>query len=71
MQQEEGISKILLAPGESGIEGVSGTRALEDNLSDLRAQVAANNQGIYLVRDLIDFYGLEVVQVSKWESSFS
>lgn len=62
--QEEGISKILLAPGELNIEGVSGTRALKDNLSDLRAQVAANNQGIHLVQELVNFYGLNVVQVS-------
>ncbi|GMH44654.1 hypothetical protein BSKO_12606 [Bryopsis sp. KO-2023] len=60
--QEEGITEILMAPGKSGIEGVSGTRALEDNLSDLRAQVAANNQGITLVGQLIEACGLDVVQ---------
>ncbi len=55
--------------------GCSGTRNLNDNLSDLRAQVAANqkvhfmitsyhliNQGIALVCELIDSYGLDVVQ---------
>lgn len=42
--------------------GSSGTRNLHDNLSDLRAQVAANQKGINLVHELIDEYGLEVVQ---------
>ena len=42
--------------------GSSGTRNLHDNLSDLRAQVAANQKGITLIRELIDEYGLDVVQ---------
>lgn len=40
----------------------AGGRNLSDNLSDLRAQVAASQKGIYLVGELIDQYGLEVVQ---------
>lgn len=40
----------------------SGTRNLHDNLSDLRAQVAANQRGSQLVGELIDSYGLDVVQ---------
>ena len=43
-------------------EGCSGTRNLHDNLSDLRAQVAANQKGIKLVQELIDEYTLPVVQ---------
>lgn len=42
--------------------GCSGTRNLHDNLSDLRAQVAANQRGSQLVGELIDSYGLAVVQ---------
>ena len=42
--------------------GCSGTRCLQDNLSDLKAQIAANQKGIVLVSELIDYYGLEVVQ---------
>lgn len=42
--------------------GCSGTRNLRDNLSDLRAQVAANQRGCQLVGELIASYGLEVVQ---------
>lgn len=40
----------------------AGGRNLSDNISDLRAQVAANKKGIALVGELIDHYGLEVVQ---------
>ncbi|XP_022911129.2 5-oxoprolinase isoform X1 [Onthophagus taurus] len=40
----------------------AGGRNLNDNISDLRAQVAANKKGIQLVSELIDQYGLEVVQ---------
>ncbi|KAM3929038.1 5-oxoprolinase isoform 1-T1 [Leptodactylus fuscus] len=58
--QEEAVTEALMAPGL--IPGSSGTRNLHDNLSDLRAQVAANQKGIQLVNELIDFYGLEVVQ---------
>uniref|UniRef100_A0A182LW39 5-oxoprolinase n=1 Tax=Anopheles culicifacies TaxID=139723 RepID=A0A182LW39_9DIPT len=42
--------------------GAPGTRNLSDNLSDLRAQIAANQKGIQLVSELIDAYGLSVVQ---------
>ncbi|EFN55823.1 hypothetical protein CHLNCDRAFT_145342 [Chlorella variabilis] len=60
---EEGITALLLAPGlPGGLAGVSGTRNLQDNLSDLKAQVAANTKGIALVADLIGEYGLAVVQ---------
>ncbi|XP_017773612.1 PREDICTED: 5-oxoprolinase [Nicrophorus vespilloides] len=40
----------------------AGGRNLQDNLSDLRAQVAANQKGIQLVKELIGQYGLKVVQ---------
>ncbi|KAM7071315.1 LOW QUALITY PROTEIN: 5-oxoprolinase [Acridotheres tristis] len=58
--QEEAVTEALLAPGS--IPGCSGTRNLRDNLADLRAQVAANQKGIGLVRDLIRQHGLEAVQ---------
>ncbi|XP_044309191.1 5-oxoprolinase [Varanus komodoensis] len=58
--QEEAVTEALLAPGR--LPGSSGTRNLQDNLSDLRAQVAANQKGIQLVSKLIGQYGLEVVQ---------
>ncbi|KAG2488023.1 hypothetical protein HYH03_013330 [Edaphochlamys debaryana] len=61
--QEEGITQLLLAPGRLAdrIPGISGTRNLADNLSDLKAQVAANTRGIQLVGELIREYSLGVV----------
>ncbi|KXZ56217.1 hypothetical protein GPECTOR_1g189 [Gonium pectorale] len=61
--QEEGITQLLLAPGQLAdrIPGCSGTRNLADNLSDLKAQVAANTRGIQLVGELIREYGLRTV----------
>ena len=49
--QEAGISELLLAPGK--LVGNYGTRNLSDNISDLKAQVAANNKGAYLMHDLV------------------
>ena len=64
MVQEEGITKLLMAPADlkKEIPGISGTRALNDNLSDMKAQVASNFKGIGLVTALIEEYTLEVVQ---------
>ncbi|KAM7273645.1 hypothetical protein ACFE04_028309 [Oxalis oulophora] len=56
--QEEGIIKLLT----ESIHNVPGTRKLQDNLSDLRAQVAANQRGISLIKELYEHYGLETVQ---------
>ena len=58
--QEQALVAELQAPGN--YPGCSGTRLLADNLSDLKAQIAANQRGILLVTELIDFYGLDVVQ---------
>jgi len=64
--QEQGISELLLAPenieSEQGRPAISGTRLLSDNLSDLKAQVAANQKGIDLILEMVDYHGLEVVQ---------
>jgi len=64
--QEQGISDLLLAPAafqaEPGRPAISGTRRLSDNLSDLKALVAANQKGIDLILEMVDHYGLEVVQ---------
>ena len=57
--QEEEISNLLMAPGK--LENNYGTRNLSDNLSDLRAQVAANNRGKNLVDELVKEYTLPVV----------
>lgn len=61
--QEEGIIKLLQFPGtDEGGNKISGTRRIQDNLSDLRAQVAANRRGISLLQELIEQYGLETIQ---------
>ncbi|BBO83830.1 5-oxoprolinase [Desulfosarcina ovata subsp. sediminis] len=64
--QEAGISDLLLAPGRltprPGRPAISGTRLLADNISDLKAQVAANQKGIELVLEMVDHYSLDGVQ---------
>ncbi len=58
--QEDGITEILNAPGK--LPGNYATRNLRDNLSDLKAQVAANNSGIHLLQELVEEQGLLEVQ---------
>lgn len=58
---EEGITEILLSPGQ--YPGCAGSRHIADNISDLKAQVAANNKGMVLVQGLIEEYTLPVVQL--------
>lgn len=57
---EKLLTEELMKPAKE--PGCSGTRNLADNLSDLKAQVAANQRGIQLVSELIAEYGLDVVQ---------
>ncbi|CAN8065383.1 unnamed protein product [Agarophyton chilense] len=40
----------------------AGCRCLEDVISDVRAQIAANKKGITLIKDLIESQGLETVE---------
>ncbi|KAK8759096.1 hypothetical protein V5799_003269 [Amblyomma americanum] len=58
--QQEALIKALNAP--AFLPNCSGTRNLRDNLADIQAQIAANQKGIILVKELIDHYGLEAVQ---------
>ncbi|KAK2975095.1 hypothetical protein RJ640_014457 [Escallonia rubra] len=61
--QEEGITKLLRFPSsDESVHHVPGSRRLQDNLSDLHAQVAANQRGIALIKELIEQYGLKTVQ---------
>ncbi|KAF9390757.1 hypothetical protein CPC16_004839 [Podila verticillata] len=57
----DGLTKLLVDE-PAKYPGCSGTRCLRDNVSDLKAQVAANHKGIGLVKGLISEYGLDVVQ---------
>ncbi|KAI1642966.1 Hydantoinase B/oxoprolinase-domain-containing protein [Daldinia loculata] len=56
---EDGIVKILLEPGK--YPNSSGSRRLADNLSDLKAQVAANTKGSNLIKALMEEYGKHTV----------
>ncbi|KAF3057073.1 hypothetical protein GL218_05950 [Daldinia childiae] len=56
---EDGIVKILLEPGK--YPNSSGSRRLPDNLSDLKAQVAANTKGSNLIKALMEEYGKHTV----------
>ncbi|KAK8209034.1 hypothetical protein M8818_003998 [Zalaria obscura] len=58
---EEGITKILVEQPAKHPNCV-GTRSLYDNLSDLKAQVAANAKGAGLIHGLFEEYGGPVVQ---------
>ncbi|KAL4902345.1 hypothetical protein BDW74DRAFT_186883 [Aspergillus multicolor] len=58
---ERGITNILLSPGE--YLGCTGSRHIQDNISDLKAQVAANHKGMTLVQALIEEYTLPTVQM--------
>ncbi|OAY37713.1 5-oxoprolinase [Manihot esculenta] len=61
--QEEGIIKLLKFPcSDDSAHKIPGSRRLQDNLSDLHAQVAANKRGISLIKELIEQYGLDTVQ---------
>ncbi|KAK3038538.1 hypothetical protein RJ639_029338 [Escallonia herrerae] len=61
--REEGITKLLQFPSsDESAQHVPGSRRLQDNLSDLHAQVAANQRGIALIKELIEQYGLKTVQ---------
>ena len=56
--QEQGITDLLTASNSS----VIGTRALADNIADLKAQVAANQKGVELIEEMVRRYSLPVVQ---------
>lgn len=63
--KEMEISRLLLAPGKikrgPGQAAISGTRRLSDTISDLKAQVAANQKGMDLMTEMIAHYSLDVV----------
>ena len=60
---EEGLAEIMLTKPAS-YPGSTGTRTWNDNVSDLKAQIAANTKGIKLIQECIIEYGLKTVQVS-------
>lgn len=58
--EEEKITKILLHD-PAQYPGCSGTRKLSDNISDLKAQISANQKGINLISKLVSEFSLDVI----------
>ncbi|KAI4864419.1 Hydantoinase B/oxoprolinase-domain-containing protein [Hypoxylon rubiginosum] len=58
--KERELVDLLMEPAK--FPGCQGTRCLNDNISDIKAQAAANHRGSQLIHSLIADYGLEVVQ---------
>jgi 5-oxoprolinase (ATP-hydrolysing) len=59
---EEGLYNALVT-APTKFPGCSSSRCYQDNLTDLKAQVAANHCGIRLIRQLITTYTMAVVHV--------
>ncbi|PYH93099.1 5-oxoprolinase [Aspergillus ellipticus CBS 707.79] len=59
---EAGLARTL-CDEPAKYPGSSGTRRYQDNVTDLKAQVAANHCGIRLIHQLIEEYSMDVVQV--------
>ena len=57
---EDGIRELFEIPAK--FTGSSATRNIENNISDLKAQVSANQRGINLLYDLIKEYGFPLVE---------
>ncbi|QKX54695.1 uncharacterized protein TRUGW13939_01783 [Talaromyces rugulosus] len=58
---EEGVVHHLYEVPAS-YPGCSGTRTLNDNISDLKAGIASNNKGIHLIQGLVREYSWPVVE---------
>lgn len=60
--QQEGLTELLCNQPKDANPAITGTRNLRDNISDLKAQIAANNRSIQLMHSLIQEYSLVYVQ---------
>ncbi|AEY95174.1 FABR114Cp [Eremothecium gossypii FDAG1] len=60
-QFNEALLKKLLFEDPAKYPGCSGSRRLSDNISDIKAQIAANTRGIQLLNQLVDVFGLGTV----------
>lgn len=63
--KEAELVEELNAPGRVNVPGASGTRNLHDNLSDLRAQVAAN-QKVLNFKNFESYKQTQVFFVGHW-----
>ncbi len=57
--RDQALIRLLQGNGQ-----VQGSRKIEDNVADLKAQVAANQKGIDLIGEMIDQHGLQTVQAA-------
>ncbi|MBU0946313.1 MAG: hydantoinase B/oxoprolinase family protein [Proteobacteria bacterium] len=61
--QEDAVLKFLTAFADAGhTPPIAPACHPADNLSDLKAQIAANQNGVRLLEEMMEKYGLEVVQ---------
>lgn len=60
MFDEDLVTRLLLEE-PAKYPNCSGSRKLSDNISDLKAQVAANNKGIQLIDRLMEEYGIAII----------
>ncbi|SCU82279.1 LAME_0C00452g1_1 [Lachancea meyersii CBS 8951] len=58
---DEQLVLKLLVEEPSKYPGCSGSRKISDNISDLKAQVAANTKGIQLIAKLMNDFGIDVI----------
>ncbi|KAF4614300.1 hypothetical protein G7Y89_g15437 [Cudoniella acicularis] len=59
--QEKELIDLLMAPAQ--FPGCQGTRCLQDNILNIKAQAAANHRGSQLINSLIADFGLDTVQL--------
>lgn len=58
-QEAKMVDLLLTKPAK--VPNCSGTRRLSDNISDMKAQIAANQKGIHLIGRLVDEYSLPTI----------
>lgn len=63
-QDDRVLEALLYSPARYA--GCQGARCIQDNLTDIKAQAAANQKGVSLISNLIDEFGIETVQVSHY-----
>ncbi|SCU86070.1 LAMI_0D00276g1_1 [Lachancea mirantina] len=58
---DEALIRKLLVDEPAKYPGCSGSRKISDNISDLKAQIAANTKGIQLIGKLMRDFGIDVI----------
>lgn len=52
----------IFVDGPAKYPGCTGSNSIQENISDLKAQIAANQRGCTLIKELFEEYGRQVVQ---------